>query len=127
MVGGGGTTSEMVTPTGAAGSDTFPAASVAVALNWWLPAVNPRSGLQLNAPWPFALVSHSVAALSASVTVTALAASAVPLSTGRCLRVGEAGWSRTGAFGGVRSTTRTRAMLTPEKCPLPSVSLATSK
>src|SRR5712664_1270866 len=127
MVGGGGTTSEMVRPTGRAGSETFPARSVAVALNWWIPAASWRSGLQLNAPAPFAVASHNVAPVPASITVTALAASAVPLSTGRCLRLGEARWSRTGAAGGVVSITKARAMLGPEKWPLPSVSRATSR
>src|SRR5712691_3269947 len=108
MVGGGGTTSDMVRPTGAAGSETFPAASVAVALNWWIPADSARSGLQLNAPSPFALASHSAAPVPASVTVTALAASAVPLSTGRCLRLGEARWSRKGGVGGVVAINRRR-------------------
>jgi len=117
----------MVRPTGEAGSETFPAASAAVALNRWVPRGSSPAGLQLNAPAPFAFTSQSVAPVSALVTVTALAASAVPLSTGRCLRLGEASWSSSGGAGGVVSITRARAMLGPEKCPLPSVSRATNR
>ena len=90
MLGGGGVTSEMVTATGAAGSETFPARSAARALNRWVPAVSSLGGLQLKAPLPFALAWHSAVPASASVTVTALRASALPLRIGRCFRLGEA-------------------------------------
>src|SRR5579859_3826620 len=83
--------------------------------------------MQLKAPAALAVAVHSVAPLAASTTATVLAASAVPLSWGRCLRVGEGGESSTGGRGGVVSTTRSRSALGGDECPWPSLSCASRR
>src|SRR5436190_20482443 len=100
MVGAGTDASETVKSTDCAASDVLPAASVAVAVTWCSPRPNVGSTVQRKVPAAVAVAEQSVVPPAASdeaavggaetsVKVTELPASAVPLSTGVCLRVGE--------------------------------------
>src|SRR6267142_1429580 len=127
MIGGGTTGSAITTPTGWACSEVFPARSVAVAVTRCSPSAQSVAGAHWNAPDALALARHIGAPLVASTTATDAPASAVPLITGCRSRVGEAGCSRTGAAGGVVSTTSARAALGLEAWPWPSPTCASRR
>ena len=104
--------------------DTLPAASVAMALTEWAPWLSAVAGVQLKVPAATAVVEHTVA--PSTETVTVLPASAVPLYAGvAVLSVLPADGAVTaGASGTMVSTVKVLVLLPGEALFAASVAVA---